>query len=62
MNEVEGEHSKNKEPRTKGICEIMYMVFPIVTRLGYGILIGSLTLGLGGICDVASTTGMEGAM
>ena len=42
--------------------EIMYMVFPIVTRLGSGILIGSLTLVLGGICDVASTAGMEGGI
>ena len=46
----------------EGICEIMYVVFPIVTRLGFGIIIGSLTLGLAGICDVASTTGMEGTM
>ena len=44
----------------EGICEIIYVVFPIVTRLGSGILIGSLTLVLGGICVVASTIGMEG--
>ena len=48
--------------KDEGICEIMYVVFPIVTRLGSGILIGSLTLDLGGVCDVASTAGMEGAM
>ena len=46
----------------EGTCEIMYVVFPIVTHLGSAILIGSLTLVLGGICDVASTAGMEGAI
>ena len=31
----------------EGTCEIMYVVFPIIPRLGSGILIGSLTLVLG---------------
>ena len=46
----------------EGTCETMYVVFPIVTHLRYGILKGSLNLVLGGIYDVASTTGMEGAI
>ena len=62
MNEVEGEHSKNLGTEDEGTYEIMYLLFPIVTCLGSSILIGSLTLGLAGICDVASTVGMEGAI
>ena len=53
---------KEQGTEDEGTYEIMYVVFPIVTCLGSGILIGSLTLVLGGICDVASTARMEGAI
>ena len=48
--------------KDEGTYEIMYVVFPIVTRLGFHILMGSLTLVLGGIYDVVSTAEMEGAI
>ena len=53
---------KEQGNEDKGTYEIIYVVFSIVTHLRSGILIGSLTLVLGGICDVASTAGMEGAI
>ena len=53
---------KEQGTQDEGTYEIMYVAFPIVTRIGSGIVIGSLTLVLGGICDVASTAEMEGAI